>query len=641
MKTGDVVQDAQGRSYQVGPLLGRGLWGKSYLVRHGDSEAEFVLKCPLTRDDFRGEVTPTDALLTDCAEACKEQGSVLGEGSHVFLPPVQSRQSEDGSPLLITPRFTTTLDRRISQGCSLGEVIRVLLAACAHLEALAKDGRVHGNLRPSNILLNDRGEALLTDVTTPASRRAQGKLHAISGEPNSYLPPELAGATAPSAGADTYAVTMILYRAALTDPGGLDSTPELPTAGLDKAALVELKDRAVARLQKEDSNSRFHARFSERLASTLNRGLSREASPSPPFRFNRISELKERLEELLSLIRPNVAMVGKVMLQRVPNSEIFETEEEVKFSITVATTPGVEQYDDIACGIAVFDVEADERIRDANCSYTVDRHPSGRFRFSFRLVDLKPGRYRTRLAFAVRDSGHPPTTAEISYEVRAAAGYVPPVAPPADASTLPFAPRDQPDDSATEPHIPLPIEPARPLPPGPPLGTPPPIQMATPAHMPAARPSPAALKLDEALDDPAFGASPEPTLNFMLEPTAEPAPAPPGFDPVEPNTLSHFIPESTDDGDVTHPAVTLDTQVPTPDPLKDIVGGNSWTNVPLPGALGQDLAPPHLEDAPDPDAVGPVQRIIDMVRGDVYLMFMGVAGVVILLLILVLAVLKN
>ena len=68
MKTGDVVQDAQGRAYQVGPLLGRGLWGKSYLVRHGDSEAEFVLKCPLKRDDFRGEVTPTDTLLSACAE---------------------------------------------------------------------------------------------------------------------------------------------------------------------------------------------------------------------------------------------------------------------------------------------------------------------------------------------------------------------------------------------------------------------------------------------------------------------------------------------------------------------------------------------------------------------------------------------
>jgi len=27
MKTGDVVRDGQGHLYQIGPMLGRGLWG--------------------------------------------------------------------------------------------------------------------------------------------------------------------------------------------------------------------------------------------------------------------------------------------------------------------------------------------------------------------------------------------------------------------------------------------------------------------------------------------------------------------------------------------------------------------------------------------------------------------------------------
>lgn len=638
MKTGDVVQDAQGRAYQVGPLLGRGLWGKSYLVRHGDSEAEFVLKCPLERDDFRGEVTPTDTLLNACAEACKEQGSVLGDGSHVFLPPVQSRQSEDGSPLLITPRFTTTLERRITHGSTLAEIIRVLLSTTDHLLALSGDGRVHGNLRPSNVLLNDRGEVLLTDVATPASRRAHGQLQAISGEPNPYLPPEMATALDLPSGADTYALAMMLFRAAMTED---ETLPELPREGLDKGSLVTLKDRVAARLKKEDSNPRFHARFAERLASTLNRALSKQSSPSPPFRFNQLTEFKERLEELLSLIRPNIALVGKVMLQRAPNSQTFETDEEIRFSVTVGATAGVDNHDDVACGIAIFDDETSERIRDAQCGYTVERHPSGRFRFAFKLMDLPPGRYRTRLAFAVRDSGHPPTTAETQYEIRAAAGYVPPVAPPSEASTLPFAPRDPEDEPATEPAAAMPV---------------PPAPVAPTSE------SPAAAKLAEALDDPAFGTDPEPTLNFMLDPQAAPSeptppsgstpPVPPSIQLPEPepeldavaddpDTLSHFMNPGDDDGDATQPAVTLDTQVPTPDPLKDIVGGTSWTNVPLPGAANQDLAPPELEDAPDPDAVGPVQRIIDMVRGDVYLMFMGAAGAVILFLILVLAVLKN
>ena len=637
MKTGDVVQDAQGRSYQVGPLLGRGLWGKSYLVRHGDSDAEFVLKCPLDREDFRGEVTPTDSLLDAFAEACKEQGSVLGQGDHIFLPPVQSRQSEDGSPLLITPRFTTTLDRRISQGCTLGEVLRVLLATADHLSSLADDGRVHGNLRPSNVLLNDRGEVLLTDMTTPASRKAVGQLHAIGADSAGYLPPEAAGGAPLSAAADTYALAMILYRAALTEPDR--EPPTLPQQGLDKADLVELKDRVVARLQKEDSNPRFHARFSERLASMLNRALSKEASPSPPFRFNRVPELKERLEELLSLVRPDVALVGKIMLQRPPNSETFETDEEVAFSVTVGTTPGVEQHDDVACGIAIFDAETDERIRDANCQYTVERHPSGRFRFAFKLSELGPGRYRTRLAFAVRDSGHQPTTAEAHYEVRAAAGYVPPVAPP-QTSAIPFAAREP--ESPTQPSIDLDG-----------LQDPQPIQ-PSPVAPPQARA--AAAKIEEALRDPAFGDAPEPTGEWLLDagrpapqtprpPTPRPpTPSPPAQPPaLEPNTLSHYLPEPelSEEREKTQPAVTLGTQIPQPDPLRDIVGGPSWTSVPLPGSADTDLSPQDLDDVPDPDAAGPLQRIIDMVRGDVYLMFMGAAGLVIVALIVLLAVLKN
>jgi hypothetical protein len=416
-----------------------------------------------------------------------------------------------------------------------------------------------------------------------------------------------------------------------------ETPPELPGAGLDKGTLVTLKDRVVARLKKEDSNPRFHARFAERLASTLNRALSKQSSPSPPFRFNQVTELKDRLDELHSLIRPNIALVGKVMLQRAPNSETFETDEEIRFSVTVGATAGVDNHDDVACGIAIFDDETGERVRDAQCGYTVERHPSGRFRFAFNLTDLPPGRYRTRLAFAVRDSGHPPNTAETQYEIRAAAGYIPPVAPPSEASTLPFAPRDPQDDPATEPSAPMPVP---------------------PTPVPPTSESPAAAKLEEALDDPAFGMDPEPTLNFFLDaqaapggatapvptpaPPSEPAPKPQVPTAAEPHTISNLlIPQGVDDGDATQPAVTLDTQVPTPDPLKDIVGGTSWTNVPLPGAANQDLAPPELEDAPDPDAVGPVQRIIDMVRGDVYLMFMGAAGAVILFLILVLAVLKN
>ena len=43
MNTGEVVRDGQGHSYEIGALLGRGLWGKTYSIRTEDG-MEWALK---------------------------------------------------------------------------------------------------------------------------------------------------------------------------------------------------------------------------------------------------------------------------------------------------------------------------------------------------------------------------------------------------------------------------------------------------------------------------------------------------------------------------------------------------------------------------------------------------------------------
>ena len=467
MKTGDVVRDAQGRSYQVGPLLGRGLWGKTYLCRQGDSDAECVVKFPLSRSDFRPDVPVTDALIEACAQACAEQARLLAKGSHVFMPPLNARAltapgGGEGGPVLVMPRYATSLDRRIAQGATLAEVLTILITVIKHLQELSQRDGCHGALRPTNILLNDRGEVALTDVLTPAAQKVLARLQAIHPEPQRFFAPELLAVPDASVtqAADTYALGMILYRAVMTpragDPDGRLNV-KLPTEGLDKAALVTIRDRVQDRVKQEDSNPRFHTRLADKLATLLNRAISKQTSPSPPFRFSTYADLLPRLEELRALIRPNIGMVGKVLLQRPPSSEVFETDEEVRFSVTVGVTDGVETYEEIACGIALFDSESDERLRDVDCGYTVEPHPSGRFRFSFRVGAMAPGRYRARLAFAIRDSGHQPSTTEVNFEVRAAAGYVPP-AREHSPTPLPFARQEDEGDTAPDglPNEPVP-----------------------------------------------------------------------------------------------------------------------------------------------------------------------------------------
>ena len=130
---------------------------------------------------------------------------------------------------------------------------------------------------------------------------------------------------------------MLLFRGAMTTTAeqGLEE-PELPMEGLDKSRMVALKDRVLNRLKKEHSNPRFHTRLSDRTAALLNRGLSRETSPSPPYRFRRLDEYLGRVDELLALVHPAVSYVGRIIIPQQPAAEGYSTEEDVTFSCTVA-----------------------------------------------------------------------------------------------------------------------------------------------------------------------------------------------------------------------------------------------------------------------------------------------------------------
>ena len=45
----------------------------------------------------------------------------------------------------------------------------------------------------------------------------------------------------------------------------------------------------------------------------------------------------------------------------------------------------IENYEEILCGIRLFDRSKEERIKGSESAYTVDPHPTGRLRFGFTL----------------------------------------------------------------------------------------------------------------------------------------------------------------------------------------------------------------------------------------------------------------
>ena len=426
MKTGDTVRDAQGRTFQVGQLLGRGLWGRTYSARDEATGSNWVLKVPHRASDLPDH----DAGLAEaCVEIALEQGRLLADSGCAALPRLECRLAlPDGTPALVLPRANATLEQRLSGGAHLDELLGIMLGALDQLKALGGVQGFHGNLKPTNILVSDSGAVVLADPVTPAMRRVYPRLLAAARNAGQWCAPEVREATGSvpfGPPTDSYSLAMVLYRAAMASPGH-ERFPELPLDGLDKARLVSLKDRVMNRLKKEHSNPRFHTRLSDRLAALLNRALSRQTSPSPPYRFRRLDEMRQRLAEILAMVHPAVTDVGRLILDQRAGAGAFLTDGAVGFSCTVACSPGVEHHEEVACGLAIFDLDRDERLRLEDCSYAVDRHPSGRFRFGFTVGDLPPGGYRARVAFTIRESGDEPATAEGEFRVRAAPGYVPP-----------------------------------------------------------------------------------------------------------------------------------------------------------------------------------------------------------------------
>jgi len=390
---------------------------------------ELVLKVALGPDDFPTDVRASKDLLRACAAAATEQGALLASANLPFVPKLEAQLLVESRPALLLHRYSSSLQRRLDAGMPLADALRLGARVTAQLHA---GRRVHGNLRPTNILLDERGEPVLSDLATPATRDVSERLEAIASDRLRYRPPE--ALAEPRPGWDTWALCQILYAAAMLQGPVDDASPQralcIPTAGIDKVEVATLKDRAIARLSAESANGRFRSRLTEKLGAVLNRGLSPMADPSPPYRFNNAAALLPRIEEITALLMPTVTDVGRILLGGAADQGQFQGESPVTFATSVACSAGITQHEDIVCGLQIVDIDAEDggRIPVHDASFKVSTHPSGRLRYQFSIPNLPPGRYRLKMAFSIRDSDQEPATAHGSFEVRPQPGYVPPAA---------------------------------------------------------------------------------------------------------------------------------------------------------------------------------------------------------------------
>ena len=81
MKAGDKVTDKQQKPWTIQKRIGRGIWGRSFLI-HDDAGDRAVLKVALGKSDFRRAATQ---LAKVCNEAALEQANLLQGSTHPFL----------------------------------------------------------------------------------------------------------------------------------------------------------------------------------------------------------------------------------------------------------------------------------------------------------------------------------------------------------------------------------------------------------------------------------------------------------------------------------------------------------------------------------------------------------------------------
>ena len=402
--------------------LGRGLWGHSWLVQNNEGR-EAVLKAALRAEDFPTDVPLPDGIENACTQCLREQFTLLESAKFPFLPKLEGLAAlPDGRRALLLTRYRSL--PMTANNMPVEAILERLLKVCRTLE---KHGRTHGNLRPSNILWNERNEPVLTDLLTPTANKLRTIVQNFSPERQWDVPPEAHGYPTPVW--DTWSICLSLYRsltASHEHPHG-----DVPKNGIDKLQLATLKDLTVARLKAEETNVRFIGRVTDKSAAMLNRGLSAQPAPSPPYRFTQVAHLSERLAEIYNLSAPRVESVGKLLFTTPALDNVFTGDGPVKFTVSIGCSSGITSHDDIVCGVQLIDLdgEGNGRVQIENIQYDASTHASGRLRFRFHLPSILPGRYEIRVAFSIKGSGNEPTLAAGTFEMRPQPGYVPPSQP--------------------------------------------------------------------------------------------------------------------------------------------------------------------------------------------------------------------
>ena len=151
----------------------------------------------------------------------EREGEIAAALDNPHVVPLLDR-GQDGDRHYLAVKFIAgqSLAERLADGpLQLRDLVRVVAHVGDALDALHRVGLVHRDVKPSNVMLDEEGQALLTDfgVARGAAHRTLTRVGRTVGTPDYLAPEVIRGGRAAPAG-DIYGLGCLAYECATGSP---------------------------------------------------------------------------------------------------------------------------------------------------------------------------------------------------------------------------------------------------------------------------------------------------------------------------------------------------------------------------------------------------------------------------------------
>jgi serine/threonine protein kinase len=199
-----VLRAAIGGQYEIVRLLGRGAMGAVFLAREKALEREVAIK-----------VLPPEGSGDDGQERFRREARIAARLTHPNIVPLHSFGEAAGVLYFVMGYVRgESLRSRLRRGLSLTSARRILVELADALDHAHRQGVVHRDVKPDNVLLDDEsGRAMLTDFGIARRDTHKGLTTAgsVVGTPHYMSPEQASGTTALDGRSDIYSLGVMGY----------------------------------------------------------------------------------------------------------------------------------------------------------------------------------------------------------------------------------------------------------------------------------------------------------------------------------------------------------------------------------------------------------------------------------------------